>query len=200
MMAMESGPDMVRVERDGGGHHGTHHGAHHGTHHAPIHHAHVLSHTPIQHTHVPHNTPIQLTTPSYHTPIKPYKKEAHPYSYEYGVSNDYTGTNFQENRSQNKEGVVTGSYSVLLPDGRLQTVTYHADHHGGYVAEVTYQGTAVYPEPTPAYPRVGAHTPGYHHVPSTVKPTYEEAPLPVYQKKALPSYQKTLPVTFEEEK
>ena len=35
--------------------------------------------------------------------------------------------------------------SVLLPDGRVQHVKYQADHHSGYVADVTYEGTAHYP-------------------------------------------------------
>merc|ERR1711913_71284 len=39
-----------------------------------------------------------------------------------------------------------GSYSVNLPDGRIQHVNYHANDIDGYVAEVTYEGTAVYPE------------------------------------------------------
>ena len=33
--------------------------------------------------------------------------------------------------------VVKGSYSVLLPDGRIETVNYQAGA-GGYTADVTY--------------------------------------------------------------
>ena len=47
---------------------------------------------------------------------------------------------------------VTGSYSVALPDGRVQTVTYTADHYNGYVADVKYEGTPVYPEAKPYHP------------------------------------------------
>ena len=44
-----------------------------------------------------------------------------------------------------------GKYTVALPDGRLQTVTYHADGNG-YVADVQYTGEAVYATPPkPAY-------------------------------------------------
>ena len=46
---------------------------------------------------------------------------------------------------------MTGSYSVNLPDGRIQTVTYTADvdGYGGYVADVKYEGQAVFPEVKP---------------------------------------------------
>lgn len=55
--------------------------------------------------------------------------------------------------------VVTGSYQVYLPDGRVQTVTYTADHYNGYVADVKYEGTPVYPkyEPKP-YAKPAPHT------------------------------------------
>jgi len=93
--------------------------------------------------------------PSYPGPAKaygqaPYKEEKlapQPYTYEYGVKDEYSGSAFQKQEQQSPQGVVEGSYKVSLPDGRIQTVTYHADHEGGFVADVTYEGTPVYPDP-----------------------------------------------------
>merc|ERR1712055_642034 len=39
-----------------------------------------------------------------------------------------------------------GSYSVNLPDGRIQHVNYHTNDLDGYVAEVIYDGTPAYPD------------------------------------------------------
>lgn len=76
-----------------------------------------------------------------------YKEESpKPFSYQYGVADQYSGTNFQKNENQNDYGVVEGSYTVLLPDGRKQIVSYHADHEGGFIADVKYEGQAQYPE------------------------------------------------------
>merc|ERR1712047_121627 len=72
-----------------------------------------------------------------------------PFQYEYGVKDDYSGNAFAKTETQNDLGQVQGSYKVNLPDGRVQTVTYRADHEGGFVAEVTYEGTPQYPEPPP---------------------------------------------------
>ena len=63
---------------------------------------------------------------------------------------------------------VTGSYQVALPDGRIQTVTYTADHYNGFVADVTYEGEAHYPEdkpyhPAPSYKPAPAYKPAPYH-------------------------------------
>ena len=86
------------------------------------------------------------------------KGEPHPYSYQYGVSDEYSGANFAANENSDTK-VVTGSYTVHLPDGRIQTVTYTADHYNGYVADVKYEGTAVYPEAKPYKPAPAAYKP-----------------------------------------
>eukprot|EP00091_Calanus_sinicus_P014846 TRINITY_DN32546_c0_g1_i1.p1 TRINITY_DN32546_c0_g1~~TRINITY_DN32546_c0_g1_i1.p1 ORF type:complete len:228 (+),score=32.65 TRINITY_DN32546_c0_g1_i1:79-762(+) len=86
------------------------------------------------------------------------------YNYQYAVKDDYTGTNYEA--AEQREGAPTsGSYSVDLPDGRTQIVTYNvADAHSGYVADVSYSGKAQYAdEPTykPATKQGRLH-PGTH--------------------------------------
>ncbi|XP_050728924.1 uncharacterized protein LOC127004807 isoform X2 [Eriocheir sinensis] len=59
------------------------------------------------------------------------------YDLDWAVRDDHYGTHFNQQETR-REGVTRGSYSVLLPDGRLQTVNYYVDSKSGYVAEVTY--------------------------------------------------------------
>ena len=84
-----------------------------------------------------------------------YKEEKlppQPFAYEYGVNDDYSKANFKKTESQDAYGKVSGSFVIALPDGRVQTTTYTADHENGFVAEVTYEGTPVYPpEPKGGY-------------------------------------------------
>merc|ERR1711874_321748 len=59
-------------------------------------------------------------------------------------ADDYSGAAFNQAESNDGTGVVEGSYSVNLPDGRTQHVAYHANDYDGYVADVTYDGVASY--------------------------------------------------------
>merc|ERR1719391_1288401 len=70
-----------------------------------------------------------------------------PFHFAYGVNDDYSHVDFSEQRSGDGAGNIEGEYTVALPDGRIQHVTYHADGgYGGTVMEVSYQGEAHYPE------------------------------------------------------
>ena len=105
-----------------------------------------------------------------YAPAPVYKQEKlapQPYAYEYGVADDYSKANFKKAETQDAYGNVAGSFTIALPDGRLQTTTYTADHENGFVAEVTYAGTAVYP-PEPAA--------GYGHAAPYAAPAYKPAP------------------------
>merc|ERR1712055_331441 len=72
--------------------------------------------------------------------------EPSPYTYQYAVSDDYSGSNFAQTESNDGTGAVSGSYSVNLPDGRIQHVNYNANDLTGNIAEVTYEGAASYPD------------------------------------------------------
>merc|ERR1712123_360115 len=111
-------------------------------------------------------------------PPAPYApQEAYPdlppvYNYQYGVNDPaYSGAVFsqQENRADYN---TNGEYRVNLPDGRVQIVTYTAGPEG-YVADVKYEGEAVYPEAAPYKP---APAPAYKAAPA---PAYKPAPAPV---------------------
>ncbi|XP_066979035.1 cuticle protein-like [Macrobrachium rosenbergii] len=67
-----------------------------------------------------------------------------PYEFAYAVNDEYAGADFGHSEQSDGENV-KGSYSVQLPDGRKQVVTYVADDYGGYVAQVQYYGQAQYP-------------------------------------------------------
>lgn len=126
-------------------------GPHHG---APVHHA-----APLHHAPAPYAPP-----PVHHDP---YKIPPRPFAYEFGVQDSYSGADFAKKEVQDEYGVVTGEYRVALPDGRIQIVTYHADHEGGFIADVKYEGVAVYPEPhhAPAPYAPAPYAPAPHHAP-----------------------------------
>ena len=146
--------------------------------------------------------------PSYHAPVLSYKAAPayhepkyapNPYHYAYGVSDEYTGTNFEA--AEDSDGnLVTGHYSVLLPDGRRQNVKYTSDHYTGYIADVSYEGYAApapVHKPAPYHPApVHKPAPVYHPAPvHKPAPVYHPAPVhkPVYHPaavhKPVPHYQ-----------
>merc|ERR1712025_680321 len=104
-----------------------------------------------------------------------YPDEVSPYTDTYAVADDYSKANFQAEESSDGAGSAQGSYRVALPDGRIQTVTYTANGYDGYVADVTYEGTAAFPETVP-YKAAPAYAPA---------PVYKAAPVVV---KAAPVY------------
>merc|ERR1711881_610896 len=77
-----------------------------------------------------------------HPPYQPVEDgPPQPYAYQYGVKDEYSGANFGASEKSDTK-VVSGTYTVALPDGRIQTVKYTADDYAGYVADVSYEGQA----------------------------------------------------------
>ncbi|CAB4057825.1 unnamed protein product [Lepeophtheirus salmonis] len=79
-------------------------------------------------------------------------EEPQPYAYQYAVQNSPNQENDFSAEESSDGQVISGSYQVALPDGRIQTVTYTVSGDSGYVADVQYEGTPSYPE-APQQPR-----------------------------------------------
>ena len=145
---------------------------------APTYHAPVVKAAPTYHTPVVKAAPTyHAPTPAYHAPAKPtyhaeptYPDEISPYTYNYAVADDYSKAVFSAGETSDGASNVEGSYSVNLPDGRVQHVKYHSNGYDGFVADVTYEGEAHYPT-APKY-----HTPApAYHAPA---PRYVSVPAP----------------------
>ncbi|CAG0880213.1 unnamed protein product [Cyprideis torosa] len=105
--------------------------------------------------------------PAYRPAYQPTYDEKPSYSYEYAVKDDYSGNDYSA--QETRDGYNTqGSYRVLLPDGRVQTVTYTVNGDSGFVADVKYEGYARYDTHKPA--------PAYKPAPSYQRPVYAPAP------------------------
>merc|ERR1739838_644756 len=99
------------------------------------------------------------------------------YAYNYAVKDDYSGSIFSQQESRDNYNAA-GSYSVNLPDGRVQIVTYSVNGDGGYVADVKYEGEAIY-----------ADVPAYNPAPAyKAAPVYKPAPAPAYKPAPAPAY------------
>merc|ERR1719419_1298223 len=103
--------------------------------HGPAYHAPIVHAAPAYHAPIVHAAPVVHAAPAYHAPVV---KAA--------VADDYSNANFNAAETGDGAGNAEGSYSVALPEGRIQHVNYKADGYAGYVADVTYDGTAVYPD------------------------------------------------------
>merc|ERR1711935_968284 len=115
------------------------------------------------------------------------------YAYQYGVNDGYSGAVFSQKENRDNYAAA-GSYSVNLPDGRVQTVTYSVNGpDGGYVADVQYSGTAAYPEYNPAAHPAPAYTPAPAPAYKPA-PVYHAAPAPVYH--AAPVYHRPAPSRY----
>ena len=121
--------------------------------------------------------------PPAYKPAPAYKEPAYgpvSYSYDWAVKDDYSGNNYGQTETRNDKSTV-GSYYVALPDGRTQKVSYTVDAYGGYVAEVTYEGEAKYPEYKPAPASKPAPAPPAYKPappPPAPAPAYKPAPAP----------------------
>merc|ERR1712227_710050 len=121
---------------------------------------HGVAHAAPVVAHAVHAAPVVHAAPAYHAPVKAGYvaddlAEQSPYTFTYAVADDYSKSSFNAEESSDGASNVAGSYSVALPDGRIQHVKYTSNGYDGFVADVTYEGTAVYPEevvaPAPAY-------------------------------------------------
>merc|ERR1711935_868286 len=130
-----------------------HLGAYHAApvvHHAPAYHAPIVHAAPAYHAPIVHAASAYHAAPAYHAEPA-YPDEPSPYTYTYAVADDYSKAAFNAAETGDGAGNAAGSYSVALPNGRTQHVNYKADGYEGYVADVTYEGTAVYPDAPVAY-------------------------------------------------
>ena len=139
--------------------------------------------------------PSYKPAPKYKEPA--YKSDAkYNFGYEVKANNGYHG-NVDFGHTETRDGCSTsGKYSVLLPDGRVQTVTYTATCYGGYNADVSYYGEAkpyVYKKPAykpaPQYKPAPSYKPAPKYKPAPA-PEYKPAPTPApkYYYKPAPSY------------
>ncbi|XP_059473171.1 cuticle protein 21-like [Neocloeon triangulifer] len=82
--------------------------------------------------------------------VIPNEFDANPhYSYSYAVADALTGDNKEQHESRDGD-VVSGSYSLVEPDGSRRIVDYTADPVNGFNA-VVHKEPAVVHAPAPAY-------------------------------------------------
>ncbi|KAG7166326.1 Pro-resilin-like 11 [Homarus americanus] len=78
-------------------------------------------------------------------PVSSEESEPPKYGFDWAVQDGESGNDFGQQEARDNDNT-KGSYTVQLPDGRLQTVTYYVDGDSGYVVDVKYDGEAQYPD------------------------------------------------------
>ncbi|XP_059620576.1 uncharacterized protein LOC132264396 [Phlebotomus argentipes] len=89
-----------------------------------------------------------------------YSSQKKNFAFSYSVKDAASGDDFSHTQQQ-KDGAVSGSYKVHLPDGRTQIVRYRADDNG-YHADVSYNEDKVLPAlpaPRPTFNYLKGFTP-----------------------------------------
>ena len=90
------------------------------------------------------------------------------YDFNWAVEDASSGNNYGHSESRDGDNT-QGYYFVQLPDGRLQKVIYNVQGNSGFLAEVTYEGEAQYPDAGYGRPAThpgqsyGTPTPHYAH-------------------------------------
>jgi len=100
---------------------------------------------------------------------EPFYYQDHNFSY--SVEDNSSGNQFGHSETSHA-GDTEGTYHVLLPDGRLQTVEYTVRRHAGFQATVQYQGIA-----RSVYQPVEAQAYSYHPSPATSPPQQPTHPI-----------------------
>ena len=142
------------------------HGAPVAVHHTPlVHHAPLVHHTPVVDPVVHTVAEPAIVRTVLEEPVA-VARVVPRYSYGYSVNDAVSGDSKQRQESRDGD-VVTGSYTVADPDGRIRHVEYTADKEHGFRATVTYDG-----EPGPVAIPFAAPTP----IQTTVVATSAPAP------------------------
>ncbi|EDW79741.2 uncharacterized protein Dwil_GK17854 [Drosophila willistoni] len=69
---------------------------------------------------------------------KSLQQYASKYAFGYRIRDFHTGNDFGHKQNRDLHGVTRGQYHILLPDGRIQNVIYHADDTG-FHADVSFE-------------------------------------------------------------
>ncbi|KAK8725831.1 hypothetical protein OTU49_010500, partial [Cherax quadricarinatus] len=87
-------------------------------------------------------------------PVSSEEFEAPKYGFDFVVQDAESGNDFAHQETRDDDNT-KGSYTIQLPDGRRQTVTYYVDGDSGFIADVQYEGEARYPDSS----EVGRYSP-----------------------------------------